>query len=85
MNEFEKWIEGRYEPHEQKQKKHEDTMGSIRKDLDAFDKAGLEFEDEIEELAEKTRPYLKNIKLNMINRKSANALCEYPSRSQQLT
>nr|WP_250629018.1 hypothetical protein [Bacillus subtilis] len=33
----------------------------------------------------KQRPYLKNIKLNMINRKSANALCEYPSRSQQLT
>lgn len=59
MNEFEKWIEGRYEPHEQKQKEHEDMMGSIRKDLDAFDKAGLEFEDEIEELAEKTEALLK--------------------------
>lgn len=34
-------------------------MGSIRKDLDAFDKAGLEFEDEIEELAEKTEALLK--------------------------
>ncbi|MGG0944642.1 hypothetical protein ABE143_20735 [Bacillus subtilis] len=59
MNEFEKWIEGRYEPHEQKQKEYEDTMGRIRKDLDAFDKAGLEFEDEIEELAEKTEALLK--------------------------
>ncbi|MCY7950698.1 hypothetical protein P8833_01995 [Bacillus inaquosorum] len=59
MNEFEKWIEGRYEPHEQKQKEHEDIMNSIRKDLDAFDEAGLAFEDEIEELAEKTEALLK--------------------------
>ncbi|MCY7766833.1 MULTISPECIES: hypothetical protein [Bacillus] len=59
MNKFEKWIEGRYEPHEQKQKEHEDIMNSIRKDLDAFDEAGLAFEDEIEKLAEKTEALLK--------------------------
>ncbi|MCY8275489.1 hypothetical protein MOC78_18195 [Bacillus inaquosorum] len=59
MNEFEKWIEGRYEPHEQKQKEHEDILSSIRKDLDAFDKAGMAFEEEIEELAEKTEALLK--------------------------
>ncbi|QXG62872.1 hypothetical protein KUL67_06045, partial [Bacillus spizizenii] len=58
MNEFEKWIDGRYEAHEQKQKEHEDTMSSIRKDLDAFDGAGLAFEEEIEELAEKTEALL---------------------------
>ncbi|MDP4124562.1 MAG: hypothetical protein Q8917_15890, partial [Bacillota bacterium] len=40
-------------------KEYEDTMGRIRKDLDAFDKAGLEFEDEIEELVEKTEALLK--------------------------
>ncbi|CAN2252964.1 hypothetical protein [Bacillus vallismortis] len=59
MNEFEKWIEGKYEPHEQKQKEHEDIMSRIRKDLDAFDEAGLAFEEEIEELAEKTEAFLK--------------------------
>ncbi|MCY9374390.1 MULTISPECIES: hypothetical protein [Bacillus] len=59
MNEFEKWIEGKYEPHEQKQKKHEDIMSNIRKDLDAFDEAGLAFEEEIEELTEKTEALLK--------------------------
>ncbi|QIW79413.1 hypothetical protein [Bacillus tequilensis] len=59
MNEFEKWIEGRYEPHEQKQKEHEGTMSRIRKDLDAFDEAGLAFEEEIEEIAEKTEALLK--------------------------
>ncbi|OLQ57806.1 hypothetical protein BHT94_01605 [Bacillus licheniformis] len=59
MNEFEKWIDGRYKPHEQKQKEHEDAMGSIRKDLDKFDKAGMAFEEEIEELAEKTEALLK--------------------------
>ncbi|MCY7782496.1 MULTISPECIES: hypothetical protein [unclassified Bacillus (in: firmicutes)] len=59
MNEFEKWIEGRYKPHEQKQKEHDDIMGSIRKDLDAFDEAGLAFEEEMEELAEKTEALLK--------------------------
>ncbi|AWM16505.1 hypothetical protein MOB40_01155 [Bacillus inaquosorum] len=59
MNEFEKWIEGRYEPHEQKQKEHEDILSSIRKDLDAFDEAGRAFEEEIEELAEKTEALLK--------------------------
>ncbi|PJZ00020.1 MULTISPECIES: hypothetical protein [Bacillus] len=59
MNEFEKWIEGKYEPHEQKQKEHEGIMSRIRKDLDAFDEAGLAFEEEIEELAEKTESLLK--------------------------
>ncbi|MEC1289046.1 hypothetical protein P9B58_01910 [Bacillus mojavensis] len=59
MNEFGKWIEGKYEPHEQKQKKHEDIMSNIRKDLDAFDEAGLAFEEEIEELTEKTEALLK--------------------------
>ncbi|MCE0740216.1 hypothetical protein [Bacillus sp. G16] len=59
MNEFEKWIEGRYEPHEQKQKEHEDILSSIRKDLDAFDESGRAFEEEIEELAEKTEALLK--------------------------
>ncbi|MGF7533683.1 hypothetical protein AAGG74_08070 [Bacillus mexicanus] len=59
MNEFEKWIEGKYEPHEQKQTKHENTMSRITKDLDAFDEAGLSFEEEIEELAEKTEALLK--------------------------
>ncbi|MDR4436239.1 hypothetical protein [Bacillus tequilensis] len=59
MNEFEKWIEGRYEPHEQKQNEHEGTMSRIRKDLDAFDEAGLAFEEEIEEIAEKTEALLK--------------------------
>lgn len=59
MNEFEKWIEGKYEPHEQKQNKHEDIMSNIRKDLDAFDEAGLAFEEEIEELTEKTEALLK--------------------------
>jgi len=59
VNEFEKWIDGRYKPHEQKQKEHEDTMGRIRKDLDKFDKDGMAFEVEIEELAEKTEALLK--------------------------
>lgn len=59
MNEFEKWIEEKYEPHEQKQNKHEDIMSNIRKDLDAFDEAGLAFEEEIEELTEKTEALLK--------------------------
>lgn len=80
MNEFEKWIDGRYEPHEQKQKEHEDIMSRIRKDLDAFDEAGLAFEEEIEELAEKPKPCSKNTRLSTNNHKSANALCEYPSR-----
>ncbi|CAM3072275.1 hypothetical protein BASP5262_05180 [Bacillus spizizenii] len=62
VNEFEKWIDGRYEPHEQKQKEHEDIMSRIRKDLDAFDEAGLAFEEEIEELAEKTEALLKKHK-----------------------
>ncbi|MDO3660105.1 hypothetical protein [Bacillus sp. C28GYM-DRY-1] len=59
MNEFENWIEGKYEPHEQKQKKHEDILSNIRKELDAFDEAGLAFEEEIEELTEKTEALLK--------------------------
>ncbi|MDU0156430.1 hypothetical protein [Bacillus cabrialesii] len=59
MNEFEKWIDERYKPHEQKQKEHEDTMGRIRNDLDKFDKSGMAFEEEIEELAGKTEALLK--------------------------
>ncbi|MEG7335048.1 hypothetical protein FZC70_19155 [Bacillus subtilis] len=59
MNEFEKWIDRRYEPHEQKKKEHEDIMSSIGKDLEAFDEAGVAFEEEIEELAEKTEALLQ--------------------------
>ncbi|MEC1625510.1 hypothetical protein NST16_11765 [Bacillus sp. FSL K6-1005] len=59
MNEFEKFIEGRYEPHDQKQNKHDEMIKHIEKELALFDEAGLSFEQEIEELAEKTEALLK--------------------------
>ncbi|MDP4523561.1 hypothetical protein [Bacillus halotolerans] len=59
MNEFEKFIEGRYGPHDQKKNKHDKTIKHIEKELALFDEAGLSFEQEIEELAEKTEDLLK--------------------------
>ncbi|MCM3352559.1 hypothetical protein NSS75_06650 [Bacillus sp. FSL K6-1012] len=59
MNEFEKFIEGRYGTHDQKQNKHDKTIKHIEKELALFDEAGLSFEQEIEELAEKTEDLLK--------------------------
>ncbi|BDG79476.1 hypothetical protein BSF_12050 [Bacillus subtilis] len=59
MNEFEKFIEGRYGLHDQKQNKHDKTIKHIEKELALFDEAGLSFEQEIEELAEKTEDLLK--------------------------